>query len=228
MMNNTDRFDDIDQYVTDKMSPSERESFLNDVRNDASLNASLHLVEEIQDGLRRRSEKIDKITEWEQSRKAQIVQRKRVALLSSVSVAAAVIVGVFISYPKSYYGLQDLGFKSELSVVIRGSADYDIVQAWKSGEYEECLAAIREEIALYESAIDNLDVNSLPIEEFEGKLSEYMTEIDDLSWASIQTLLKMRRYDDALAETEDYLQRGGKRIDKATKLQNKLIRKLNK
>ena len=49
MLGDTDRYDDIDRYVTDQMTPNERESFIQDVESDPSLKARVHLVEDIKD-----------------------------------------------------------------------------------------------------------------------------------------------------------------------------------
>ena len=50
-----DRYDDIDRYMIDAMTPEEREAFVRDVESDASLRAHLHMVEDIRDSLGRRA-----------------------------------------------------------------------------------------------------------------------------------------------------------------------------
>jgi hypothetical protein len=51
---------------------------------------------------------------------------------------------------------------------------------------------------------------------------------DYLSWANIQTLLKMRHYEEALTAVDAYIASDGDRMDKALKLQKRLRRKLRK
>ena len=102
MLGDTDRYDKIDRYVTDKMTPNERESFVKEMENDPSLRAQLHLVEDIKDGLVRRQEKVEQIQKWQQDSMKEKVKRSNVIRLSTISVAAAVMIGAFISYPTSY------------------------------------------------------------------------------------------------------------------------------
>lgn len=54
MLGEVDRYDDIDRYVTDKMTPNERESFSKELESDTALRAQVHLVEDIKGSLGRR------------------------------------------------------------------------------------------------------------------------------------------------------------------------------
>lgn len=226
MLGNQDRYDDIDRYVTGRMTPDEREAFIHEVEQDPTLKASLHLVEDICDGLERRQEKIDKIKAWQEDNNQKSISRTNVIKWSTVSIAAAVVMGVFISYPTSYSGLQDHGFETEVSTILRSTGDFNLVTFWEAEEYEGCLIAIKEEIDSYQRAIDSLDPENIPDEEYQDKMQSYNTSIDDLQWANIQTLLKMRRYDVALSEVESYISSDGFRKEKAQKLYKRLKRKL--
>lgn len=226
MLGNQDRYDDIDRYVTGRMTSDEREAFIHEVEQDPTLKASLHLVEDICDGLERRQEKIDKIKAWQEDNNQKSISRTNVIKWSTVSIAAAVVMGVFISYPTSYSGLQDRGFEKEVSIVLRSTGDFNLVTFWEAEEYEGCLIAIKEEIDSYQRAIDSLDPENIPDEEYQDKMQSYNTSIDDLQWANIQTLLKMRRYDAALSEVESYISSDGFRKEKARKLYKRLKRKL--
>ena len=73
----------------------------------------------------------------------------------------------------------------------------------------------------------NLDSENLPAEEYEGKMESYSVQIDNLKWANIQTLLKMKRYSESLVATEKYISSNGIRKEAATKLQKRLRRKLS-
>lgn len=227
MLGDTDRYDKIDRYVTDKMTPNERESFVKEMENDPSLRAQLHLVEDIKDGLVRRQEKVEQIQKWQQDSMKEKVKRSNVIRLSTISVAAAVMIGAFISYPTSYHGLQDHGFKTEMQSLSRSTDDFNLMSYWDSKKYEDCLIAIQHEIDSCIDAMANLDSENLPAEEYEGKMESYSVQIDNLKWANIQTLLKMKRYSESLVATEKYISSNGIRKEAATKLQKRLRRKLS-
>lgn len=228
MLGDTDRYDDIDRYVTDQMTPNERESFIQDIENDPSLKARVHLVEDIKDGLVRRQEKIDQIKKWQQKGASEKIKSSTIIKISTISVAAAIMIGVFISYPTSYYGLQDHAFETEMQSLLRSSDDFNLISYWDSKDYEACLTAIQNEIVSSEKAIDALDPAIVPEEEYKGKLELYSMQIDNLKWGNVQTLLKMRKYEDALLDVERYMSAGGARSEEALKLHKKLLRKISR
>lgn len=228
MLGDTDRYDDIDRYVTDQMTPNERESFVQDIESDPSLRARVHLVEDIKDGLVRRQEKIDQIKKWQQEGVGEKRKSATILKISTISVAAAIMIGAFISYPTSYHGLQDHAFETEMQSLLRSSDDFNLISYWDSKEYEVCLSAIRNEIESYEKTIDTLDPAILPEEEYKGMLELYSMQIDNLKWANIQTLLKMRKYEDALLDVERYMSEGGARSEEAFKLHKRLLRKISR
>jgi hypothetical protein len=90
------------------------------------------------------------------------------------------------------------------------------------------LTAIQNEIESNEKAIDTLDPAILPEEEYKGKLELYSMQIDNLKWANVQTLLKMRKYEDALLDVERYMSEGGARSEEACKLHKRLLRKISR
>lgn len=228
MLGDTDRYDDIERYVTDQMTPNERESFIQDIENDPSLKARVHLVEDIKDGLVRRQEKIDQIKKWQQEGVSEKRKSATILKISTISVAAAIMIGAFISYPTSYYGLQDHKFETEMQSLLRSSDDFNLISYWDSKEYEACLTAIQNEIELNAKAIDALDPAILPEEEYKGMLDLYSMQIDNLKWANVQTLLKMRKYEDALLDVERYMSQGGARSEEALKLHKRLLRKISR
>lgn len=218
-----DRYDDIDRYMIDAMTPEEREAFVRDVESDASLRAHLHMVEDIRDSLGRRADKLSRMTEWKAENHRK---KKRVMQWTGVSIAAAVMLGVFISYPTSYAGLQDRRFEKELSSVIRRGDNIgrDILSCWESEEYDRCLVLIHEELGEYETELDGL--RDLPEDEASAKAKEYQLSMDNLAWANIQTLLKMKQYESALIAVEEYIATDGIYKDKAVVLYKKLKKKL--
>lgn len=226
MLADIERYDDIDRYVTDQMTPDERESFLKDVESDAALRAHLHLVEDVKGGLERRYEKLDKMQQWQEKRQDEIRKSRKIIRLSTLSVAAAIILGVFISYPTSYVGLQDRGFQKEMKSMLRSSGDFSPIPYWDEKDYDACLIAIRKEIESYKDAMADLDSELLPEDEYKGMMELYAIQIDNLKWANIQTLLKMRRYEETLALVDEYLLSNGLRKETAIRLHKRLERKL--
>ena len=226
MLGDTERYDDIDRYLTGQMAPNERESFLKEVESDAALRAHLHLVEDIKGGLERRYEKLDKIQRWQEKRQEEIRKSRNIVRLSTVSVAAAIILGVFISYPTSYVGLQDRGFQAEMKSVLRSSGEFSPIPYWDEKDYDACLIAIQKEIESYKNAMDNLESKMLPDREIRGIMELYAIQADNLKWANIQTLLKMKRYEDSLVAVEEYMSSGGKRKESAVRLHKRLKRKI--
>lgn len=227
MLDNQDRYDAIDRYVTGEMTPQEQESFLRDVAQNQALGAQLRLVEDIMDGLARRDEKLEQIRLWEKERRSAAKKRRAVMQLSgSLSVAAALVAGVFLSYPTSHAGLQDREFVDEVWTT-RGSIA-DIGAYWEDESYEECLVAIESELQAKAQESANLDPETMSPEVLQYNRDLIAISADYLSWANIQTLLKMRHYEEALTAVDAYIASDGERMDKALKLQKRLRRKLRK
>ena len=173
-------------------------------------------------------EKIDQIKKWQQDGVSEKRKSATILKISTISVAAAIMIGAFISYPTSYYGLQDHKFETGMQSLLRSSGDFNLISYWDSKEYEACLTAIQNEIELNAKAIDALDPAILPEEEYKGKLELYSMQIDNLKWANVQTLLKMRKYEDALLDVERYMSEGGARSEEACKLHKRLLRKISR
>lgn len=227
MLDNQDRYDAIDRYVTGEMTPQEQESFLSDVKQDQTLGAQLRLVEDIRDGLERRNEKLEQIRLWEEEHRAAANKRRAVMKFSgSLSVAAALVAGVFLSYPTSYAGLQDREFVDEVWAT-RGSI-VDVGTYWEDESYEECLVAIETELQAKARESAELDPETMSPEVLQYNRDLIAISADYLSWANIQTLLKMRHYEEALMAVDAYIASDGDRMDKALKLQKRLRRKLRK
>ena len=110
--------------------------------------------------------------------------------------------------------------------MLRSSGDFSPIPYWEEKDYDACLIAIRKEIESYKDAMADLDPELLPEDEYKGKMELYVIQIDNLMWANIQTLLKMRRYVDALLEVERYALSEGSRSEEAFKLHKRLLRKL--
>ena len=227
MLDNQDRYDAIDRYVTGEMTQQEQESFLRDVAQNQALGAQLRLVEDIMDGLARRDEKLQQIRLWEEERRSAAKKRRAVMKLSgSLSVAAALVAGVLLSYQTSYTGLQDREFVDEVWTA-RGSIA-DIGAYWEDESYEECLVAIESELQAKAQESANLDPETMSPEVLQYNRDLIAISEDYLSWANIQTLLKMRHYKEALTAVDAYIASDGDRMDKALKLQKRLRRKLRK
>ena len=110
--------------------------------------------------------------------------------------------------------------------MLRSSGDFSPIPYWDEKDYDACLIAIRKEIESYKDAMADLDSELLPEDEYKGMMELYAIQIDNLKWANIQTLLKMRRYEETLALVDEYLLSNGLRKETAIRLHKRLERKL--
>lgn len=177
----------IDRYVMGRMSTEECREFEERMKEDKNLMDEVELTRMIKESLERRSENEEKIAGWKAARRKRMISR-----VVGFCAAACVMLGVFISYPYSYWGLQSGSFESYRTAT--SSLD-NIESLWQSGSYEESLTYI-------DSLIDELNAEELD-SEYDILARDY--DVYVLSWARIQTLLKMRDYETAYAEVEDFM-----------------------
>lgn len=177
----------IDRYVMGRMSVDECSAFEERMKEDKNLMDEVELTRMIKESLERRSENEEKIAGWKAARRRRLIGR-----VVGFCAAACVMFGVFIGYPYSYWGLQSGSFESYRTA--RSSLD-KIESLWQSGSYEESLSYI-------DALIDELNA-----EEFDSEYDILARDYDVyvLSWARIQTLLKMRDYETAYAEVEGFM-----------------------
>ena len=205
MLEETHIYDEIDRYLRGEMSADERKAFQGKLSEDPELRTRLHIAEDVADGLRRRAEKQERIQEWEKTSVKEKAKLPRRIVMTSISVAAAVIAVVTLYVPKSNGVVQDEGFQPNITLTMREGLDLDVHAYWDEGRYEECLDAIGDEIDLYQNEMQSLDASQYEEDEYEYMLKRYEVAVEDLLWAKILTLYKMERYDEAFVLVSDYV-----------------------
>lgn len=208
-----DRENLLDSYVLDGMNSAERQEFEAILGEDDELQDDLEFLEDVAEALSRRDQNIQKMKQWQ----AQSVSQRKIRVLNwrriSVAVAACAALFIGLSYPYSYYGLQDRGF---LESQVRGG----------NGSLTEYV-----ENDQYELVLDLVDDS---VKELEASLSSsahpdyVVSEINYLEWVRIQTLLKMQEYELAYIEVSAFRSDAGIYQEKADKLYKRLKLRLRK
>lgn len=202
-----DRENLTDRYVLGCMDESECLEFKALMDEDEELEQDVAFMEALTESLGRREENIRKMKEWQTRTGSQVTGR--VINFRRMSIAAAACAALFIglSYPYSYYGLQDRGF---LDSQMRGGT-VELSECVENGQYGMALELI-------DSALAELEI-SLPT----AAHKDYVfSEMDYLQWAKIQTLLKMSEYESAFTEVSEFRKDAGIYQQKADKLYNRL------
>ena len=217
----------IDNYVLGRMDEASRAEFESMMRSDETLRKDVDFIQTLKDSLTRRDENIRKMRGWEDSRRtvehyastgtdapccpdipsmpaapapAMVIPWKKIA---SVAAACAVLFMCIYNH-YSYHGLQDKAFWKES---MRGDMITDITGFVEEGQYEIALDLIRETLA------ENPDV----------------AEVELLKWTEIQTLLKMRKFEEAYDEVAEFREDAGRYYQKkADKLYRRLKVRLRK
>ena len=178
----------IDSYVLGRMDETSRKEFETMMQEDPELREDVALVQDIRQSLIRRERNLMQLKSMKEEmarRGGYVATRsygKVVPWKTIISVAAAcMLLFVGISYPYSYYGLQDRGFMTDQ---IRGDIAEGLPESLAAGSYDTALDLI-------DASVNDL-LASLPT----SSHKEYvMSEIRYLEWARIQTLLKMKEYE---------------------------------
>ena len=144
--------------------------------------------------------------------------KKRIAFrIVGIWAAACVMLGVFLGYPYSYWGLQDDDVMSYISRTSGVSYSVAIETMWDAKAYAESITYIDSAIAeLMEIEYED---------EYDAQTRDF--DVYCLSWARIQTLLKMRDYKSAYDSLEDFMIADGVYKEEAEKLYKKLNHKLS-
>ena len=101
MLEKSHIYDEIDRYLRGEMSTEESNAFEKELATNQELRARLHIVEDVKEGLHRRAEKLEKIQSWKETEVKGQSKRPRRVLLATLSVAAAVIAVITLSFPRS-------------------------------------------------------------------------------------------------------------------------------
>lgn len=230
-MNNYDIEELIDRYVMNHMDADERRGFEERMNEDDALREEVDMMRIIVDSLERRSSNEEKMAMWRMGMGSGKVcampardikgkndgellkVKKRIAFrIVGIWAAACVMLGVFLGYPYSYWGLQDDDVMAYISRTSGVSYSDAIETMWDAKAYAESITYI-------DSAIAEL----MEIE-YEDEYDVQTRDFDVycLSWARIQTLLKMRDYKSAYDSLEDFMIADGVYKEEAEKLYNKL------
>lgn len=209
MLEKSHIYDEIDRYLRGEMSTEESNAFEKELATNQELRARLHIVDDVKEGLHRRAEKLEKIQSWKETEVKGQSKRPRRVLLGTLSVAAAVIAVITLSFPRSGGVMAQEEFQPSMTISMRAGIDFNVDAYWDEGRYEECLVAISEKLTQYQEEMNSLDASQYEEDEYQYNLSLYTLVIDDLSWAKIMTMYKMGQYEDALLHVTDYLKSNG-------------------
>ena len=205
--------DRIDDYVLGRMDSQEAEDFRKAAAGDETLRADLNLTREIASALGRRYEKKARMQEWEKD----IARHRKLKLVwTSVSCAACLALCLTVGWQFSSYGLRD----NEFTSVRGGDAVLDAL--WEAGDYALALAAIDEECAEMEEELQKLKAIEAPGSAQSYRIRYLEFRMYEMEWARIQTLIRLRRYDQALERTEIFARTEGEYQHKAVRLLKKL------
>ena len=204
-MNKYDIEELIDRYVMNHMDADERREFEERMNEDDALREEVDMMRIIVDSLERRSSNEEKMAMWRTAGKRTVFR--------VVSICAAcVMLGVFLGYPYSYWGLQDDDVMAYISRTSGVSYSDAIETMWDAKAYAESITYIDSAIAeLMEIEYED---------EYDAQTRDF--DVYCLSWARIQTLLKMRDYKSAYDSLEDFMIADGVYKEEAEKLYNKL------
>lgn len=183
----------IDDYVIGRLDETLRADFESEMKEDLELYNDVILTQTIRDSLVRREKNRIKIREMEAELRR--IKRKTMFWKRIVPIAACAALIVSLTYPCSYYGLQD---KDHWNSAIRGELIDDIAQCVADGNYDSALILIDEDIAERRALMPTAEDSSYIV-----------AEVKFLEWTRIQTLLKMREFTSAYAEVEKFRRDAG-------------------
>lgn len=208
-----DRESLLDGYVLEDMSSAERQEFEAMLEEDDELRGDLEFLEDVTEALSRRDQNIQKMKQWQ----AQSVSKTEIRVVNwrriSLAVAACAALFISISYPYSYYGLQDRGF---LDSQVRGGY-VELAEYVENDQYELVLKLVDDSVKELEASLPS-----------SAHPDYVVSEINYLVWTKIQTLLKMREYELAYREVSAFRSDAGNYQAKADKLYKRLKLRLRK
>lgn len=208
-----DRESLLDGYVLEDMNSAERQEFEAMLEEDDELRGDLEFLEDVTEALSRRDQNIQKMKQWQ----AQSVSKTEIRVVNwrriSLAVAACAALFISISYPYSYYGLQDRGF---LDSQVRGGS-VELTEYIEKGQYELVLELIDDSVKELETSLPS-----------SAHPDYVLSEIKYLEWTKIQTLLKTREYELAFNEVSEFRADAGIYQEKADKLYKRLKLRLRK
>lgn len=209
-----DREEMLDRYMLDSMDDAERQEFEYMMDDDDELREDMEFLKDLTEALSRRDQNIRSMKRWQQEQSG-LQKNRRVVLWRRLTYAAAACALLFmcLSYPYSYYGLQDRGF---LDSQARGGYD-KVTEYIESARYEDALGLLNDSIMELESSLSS------------SVHKDYVSsEINYLEWTRIQVLLKMKEFESAYDAVSEFRSDAGIYHKKADKLYNRLKLRLRK
>ncbi|MGM9768486.1 MAG: hypothetical protein ACI3Z0_08495 [Candidatus Cryptobacteroides sp.] len=202
--------DRIDRYLRGEMTKEEMAAFEAEIEKNPELRADFELTSDISAALADRAAKLDRIRSWKAFR------TRRNMTFVTIAAAACIALGGFLVYPYTYSGLQDR------TMQVSRAGGIDVAALWEKGDYDEALRKISAETEAAENASAGLEaLPSLTGEQtYQLELQKYT--IYRLKWARIQTLLRMREWDEAYRLALEFSGEDGDCRDKALKLCRRL------
>lgn len=199
--------DRIDDFLRGRMSPEERFSFTQELRQDTFLEGEFRITKEISDGIADRARKKELIKTW----KKKPNKNMQIATIVT-SVAAIIAVGFFLADFVMPLGIRPSEIESP-----QGGSTY---------AYGKILQKLSEKD--YETALKYIDAYSSPMK-YDALSSEepteevaYETDMYELLWLKSQALIGLDRIDEAIVVLETISVEEGKHQQDIDSLLNEL------
>lgn len=206
--------DRVDRYLRGEMTDKERSEFENQLKEDVDLLEAYEFTIQVQEALKSHREKTEMMRQWdmedhETTEKERMHRIFRNRVIGGLLVAAVLVVGVFLFYPRQVEmpPLEKDGFE----VYRSGGNLTQIVDLIQAGKYSEALTQIEnKEKEFVQIPLDSL--SSLSDEERER--AEYEAEVmrqetDHLKWLKVYALMGLDRREEALLLLDELRNRNG-------------------
>ena len=189
----------VDMYILNRLSEAERVEFEEQMHINEELSQDVALMQSIVESLRQQDEMKQKMQAWKEiaSTSQKVRSFKWVKVVSAIAACALLLIGV--SYSCSYKALQDGDFDEYL---LRGDLVM-VIGYLENEQYSEALDFIDAEEQYRESCLSGSQTLS------PNKAEYFKSELQYLQWARIQTLLRMREYDQAYEEVAAFRNNAG-------------------
>lgn len=218
--------DKIDDYLLDRMSEEERRAFAGEVAENDELREQLEYSRSVQSAMKSRGEKLAAMQKWEDDYASERKGGSRPTMRRVVywvsSVAAMLIVGMFLFFPRTH--------KPDPIIIpggeYKGGSDYHVIDSLLGqSNYEQALALIGEEAqSVRNDSIEIVSDSTMSMEEREDYMSLIIEMQDNLKWLTVQALVGLDRKEEALSLLDELRQGNGAYEHKADSLYNVLTR----
>lgn len=216
--------DKIDDYLLDRMSDEDRQTFEQEIANDTELKEQLEFTQDMQQAIQSRNEKLAAMKEWEddyiwEKQKPPIPIKRFVYWVSGV--AAVFVVGLLI-----IQNVFLMPSNVDINGMLREGSSYAYIDTLIMNEkYEEALVQIKEKTQLNQNDSKVVSQDSLMSKEtFEYEMLLIKERQDDLKWQTALALLGMGQKEEALIQLDELRNEKGV-YQKDAKTLYKLVKK---